>query len=97
VLSPQNDPYRLDTEEGHRLGQWFADQVARFLGADRRIHLRGFLYVLVAGGDVEKPDGATFANTDENWVWLQARAAKPARWLGYVPFERIVDERNAKP
>ena len=24
-------------------------------------------------------------------------AAKAARWLGYVPFERIVDERNAPP
>jgi hypothetical protein len=24
-------------------------------------------------------------------------AAKAARWLGYVPFSRIIDERNDEP
>jgi hypothetical protein len=28
---------------------------------------------------------------------LVSDAAKAARWLGYVPFKRIVDERNAPP
>jgi hypothetical protein len=30
-------------------------------------------------------------------VWLVDRAAKAARWLGYVLFNRISDERNAAP
>src|SRR6516164_2534061 len=30
VLSDKLDPYRRDTNAGHRDGQWFAGQVARF-------------------------------------------------------------------
>ena len=40
--------------------------------------------------------GATYTNTDENWTWLQAVASK-ARWLGYINFSDISDERNAAP
>jgi hypothetical protein len=38
-----------------------------------------------------------YNNTEENWLYLTEDAAKAARWLGFVPFERIVDERNAPP
>jgi hypothetical protein len=31
------------------------------------------------------------------WVWLQDRPAKAARWVGYVPFDRIHDARNEYP
>ncbi len=41
-----------------------------------------------------KPDGTPYLNTFEDWLWLCKKAAKPARWHGYVPFERIVDENN---
>jgi hypothetical protein len=97
VLSSKNDPYRLDTTVGHQLGAWLAEQIERFLGAEGRVHLRGLFYRIVAAADVAKPDGQSFTNTHDNWVWLQARAAKAARWLGYVPFNRICDERNEAP
>jgi hypothetical protein len=97
VLAPQNDPYRFDTIEGHQVGKWFADQVARFLGTDGRVHLRGLFYRLVAAANVVKPDGEGFANTDGNWQWLTSRASKAARWLGYVAFDRLRDERNEPP
>jgi hypothetical protein len=29
--------------------------------------------------------------------WLQVEASKAARWLGHVPFDRIVDARNDAP
>ena len=35
-------------------------------------------------------------NSEPNWDFVQ-KAAKAARWLGYVPFDRIRDERNAEP
>ncbi|HEX7461763.1 MAG TPA: hypothetical protein VF317_06290 [Dermatophilaceae bacterium] len=38
-----------------------------------------------------------YTNTDEDWLWLSGRAGKCARWLGYVPFEQIVDHRNTPP
>ena len=44
-----------------------------------------------------KPDGEVYRNTDEDWLWLSEVAGKAARWLGYIPFERIIDNRNAEP
>ena len=97
VLSPQNDPYWFDTKVGHENGQWFKDQVERLVGPTGQVHLRGLLYRLVAAGNIKKPAGEVFINTDDNWKWLIKHAAKAARWLGYVPFNRISDERNAPP
>jgi ComEC/Rec2-related protein len=92
VLAVQNDPYRVDTRAGHRDGEWLAMQ-AEALG-DRRIHLRGLHYMVI--GRV-KPDGKPYTNTEEDWLWLQSKAAKAARWLGYIAFDRIIDNRNASP
>jgi hypothetical protein len=97
VLSTQLDPYRLDCPRGHELGKWFADQVERFYPPDDLVHLRGLHYRIVASGDVRRPDGKPYPNTESNWIWLQSRASKAARWLGYVPFDRIRDERNEPP
>jgi hypothetical protein len=97
VLSRANDPYLLSDGLA---GQWFAEQVQRFkVGV---IHLRGLFYLCVAAGDVYRPNGKNggnvrFDNTHEQWVWFTKIAAKNARWLGYVPFSRIIDERNAPP
>ena len=95
VLATQNDPYRYDTPAGHRDGQWFAEQIARFVPAGR-IHLRGLHYRLVVSGDVKKPDGKPYINTDADWLFLE-KVAKAARWLGYVLFDRITDQRNDAP
>jgi hypothetical protein len=97
VLSSQRDPYRLDTPAGHRDGKWFAQQVERFLGRTARVHLRGLHYRISASADVRMPNGLPYTNTDPDWEWLQEGAAKAGRWLGYVDFSRIVDERNAPP
>lgn len=96
VLSVRRDPYRLDTPALHRDGRWLAEQVAR-LAIKTPIHLRGLHYAIVAAADTAKPDGSPYTNTEDNWVWLSEVAAKAARWLGHVPFESIVDERNEAP
>ena len=62
----------------------------------RRVHLRGLHYMMVAG-EVAKPDGLPYTNTEEDWTWLVMHAAKAARFLGYIPFAQIVDARNAEP
>ena len=97
VLSAQVDPYRLDTASGHRDGQWVAKQLNRAIGKKRRIHWRGLHYVLVSTSNLVKPNGERYRNDDENWTWLVNVAGKAARWLGYIPFERITDNRNAEP
>jgi hypothetical protein len=97
VLSPQVDPYRLDTPSGHRDGKWAAQQLAKGFGKNGRTHWRGLHYSIVARGNVKKPDGTTYQNNDADWNWLSANAGKAARWLGYIDFERIKDARNAEP
>ncbi|HEV8279806.1 MAG TPA: hypothetical protein VGQ26_29520 [Streptosporangiaceae bacterium] len=94
VLATQNDPFRVDTPARHRDGEWLAITAQELGLDDRRIHLRGLHYMVI---DRPKPDGAPYRNTEEEWLWLQGDAAKAARWLGYIPFDQIVDQRNAEP
>lgn len=94
VLAAQNDPFRVDTPARHRDGEWLA-MTAQELGlGDRKIHLRGLHYMVLGR---PKPDGTPYTNTDEDWLWLTGNAGKAARWLGYLPFDQITDQRNAAP
>ena len=97
VLSTAVDPYRLDTDAGHRDGSWIAEQLNRLLAPGRKIHWRGLHYLLVSTTGLTKPNGETYKNDDDDWTWLADTAGKAARWLGYIPFERITDHRNAEP
>jgi hypothetical protein len=93
VLSAQRDPFRFDTPANHRDAQWLAEKVEQLVG-DRKVHLRGLHYVLL--GQV-KPDGSTYVNDEANWLWVSEKAAQAARWLGYVDWEQVVDQRNDPP
>jgi hypothetical protein len=94
VLAAQNDPFRVDTPARHRDGAWLAN-AARDLGlGDRRIHLRGLHYMVLGW---PKPDGLPYTNTDPDWLWLAEQCGKAARWLGYMAFDQIVDQRNSPP
>jgi hypothetical protein len=89
ALSSGNDPYRQESRrvEGEWFARWFEE-----LCPQRRIHLRGFHYLLVTSSIV-KPNGEPYRNVDDEWEWL-GRASVTARWLGLLPFNRIVDQRN---
>ena len=67
------------------------------LGIVKPIHLRGLHYALVSSTSLTKPDGQRYLNDADDWGWLQVEASKAARWLGYVRFDQIVDERNSPP
>jgi hypothetical protein len=95
VFAAANEPYRLDTPANHRLGAWLREMMDT-TGLTSPIHLRGIHYVLVTK-QVRKPNGELYENTDPDWSWLHNAVARAARWLGYVPFDRIVDERNDAP
>jgi hypothetical protein len=97
VLSERRDPYRIDTDSGRAEGEWLAGLMNQLIDPERRIHLRGLHYAIVASGNVLKPNGLPYTNTEEDWIFLSERAAKVARWLGLIPFNRIVDERNDEP
>lgn len=94
VLDKACDPFRVDTPARNRDGEWLASTAARLGLGDRPIHLRGLHYMVLGQ---PKPDGTPYANTDKDWQWLQDDAAKAARFLGYIPFDQITDQRNAAP
>jgi hypothetical protein len=94
VLDVSNDPFRVDTAARHRDGRWLAEAFVHLGLGSRRIHLRGIHYAVLGW---PMPDGRPYENTNKNWEWLSGDAAKAARWLGYVPFDQIVDQRNAEP
>jgi hypothetical protein len=93
VLDKSLDPFRVDTPARHRDGEWLATAAAELIG-DRKIHLRGLHYAVI---NRPMPDGTVYVNDAAHWEWLQSDAAKAARWLGYIPFDRIADQRNAEP
>jgi hypothetical protein len=95
VLSPGNDPYTAWRRRPE--AEWFARLFDRLVPAGATKHLRGFFYLLVSSPDgIAGPDGKPFVNDYKHWQALQS-ASKAARWLGLLPFERIIDERNAPP
>jgi hypothetical protein len=96
VMSAEVDPFRLGQPHHHEAGKWLRAQYDR-LAKGQRIHLRGLHYRMVAAGDVIKPDGSRYINTEEDWLWLLDKASKWSRWLGYIPFQWIVDEYNDTP
>jgi hypothetical protein len=96
VLAKDNDPFRLDTPANHRDAQWAAEQIERAFGPYKSVHPRGLHYAIVAAARVIKPNDQTYVNSVADDAWL-ALAVKAARWLGYVPFERISDNRSSDP
>ena len=101
LTAMRRDPYRRDTTSGHRNGRWFKLWWERY-GAPRLLHLRGLFYALImhvnedGSVGVKKPDGANLLNTEDDYNAI-GNLSQDARWLGYVPFESIPDERNAEP
>jgi hypothetical protein len=94
VLSLTNDPYTAWRRR--REAEWFARLFHRLVPAGTK-HLRGLFYLLVSSPEpITGPDGKSFVNDYKHWQMLQS-ASKAARWLGLVPFERVIDERNAPP
>jgi hypothetical protein len=91
VLSEARDPFRLDTPANHVLGRWLRDAFEQ-RQLPRPIHNRRAHYRLLGH---PKPDGKPYDGTD--WQWLSEKVIKAARWLGYIPFNWIEDQRNAAP
>ena len=96
VLDRRADPYRLDTPVNHRDARWLARWIDELVPSGQ-VHLRGLHYLLAMIHRPRKPNGKRYANTTADWEWMSETAAKAARWLGYVEFDRIKDQRNATP
>ena len=98
VLSPQVDPYRYDTPADRRKSEWLCEQMdlAGILHNGDEIHNRGVFYAILSHADTVGLDGNKFMNTAKHWEDIEA-ASKAARWLGCLPWDKIVDARNEEP
>jgi hypothetical protein len=96
VMDIDCDPYRMDTPSKRRDAKWFADLVERFVDPDKKIHPRGIYYACIGVGAVTLPNGDRFTGTKATAAFV-TDAAGLARWLGYVPFERLIDQKNSPP
>lgn len=90
-----NDPFTNDTPGNRAWAEWIVGQIEAAPLTNRTIHPRGFHYVLVTRAPA-KPDGQTYRNTEVDYKWMQ-RGLALARWLGYLTFDQIADNRNSPP
>jgi hypothetical protein len=93
VMSGVTDPFRLDTPANHRDAKWLADVTASLGLGNRKIHNRG-LHYMVLGQTM--PNGRLYVSDAKCWEFIE-KASKAARWLGYIPFDQITDQRNEAP
>lgn len=97
-LIGKRDPFGFDTPANHSRAKWLAGQIET-LRPGQNIHLRGLHYLLQSAQvTIPATSGRYRARpyTNKSADWL-ADTLKYARWLGYVPWEQITDERNARP
>lgn len=98
LVMAKRDPFGFDTEANHIRGRWLAQQLeTRRPG--RSIHLRGLHYLFQSAqvmipATSKRYQARHYTNLSAGWL---DDTLKYARWLGYVQWERITDERNAEP
>jgi len=93
VMTARTDPYRMDTPANHRDSQWLAETMDRLglINPAKLIHNRGIHYAIFGQ---PKPDGTPYNTND--WEGLEG-VSNYARWLGYIEWEQIEDNRNVAP
>jgi hypothetical protein len=93
VMSAVTDPYRMDTPGNHRDSAWLAETMNRLglINPAKLIHNRGIHYAIFGQ---PKPDGTPYTTND--WNWLEG-VSNAARWLGYIEWAQIEDQRNMAP
>jgi hypothetical protein len=94
ALTEGNDPFFADREGRRKNAEWFAN-IWRVLGLGTQIHTRRVHYQLTARPDLPMPDGRVYQNT-ETCSALLSVACRDARYLGLIPREHIIDNRNAE-
>jgi hypothetical protein len=95
ALAAKNDPFYAGGKASRCQAAWFAALWERFR-FPRGVHLRRIHYQVVSPGDVQKPDGTLYANTERDWEFLD-EASKQARHLRLVDPTAFVDRRNPQP
>lgn len=101
LLSRTRDPDWIGTDADHAKGAWFRELWEHAV-ADRshpKIHVRGVHYATISRAkEIEPPTNCEwkfYQNTETCFDYLGS-ASTAACVLGYVPYEGLVDEKNAQ-
>lgn len=97
ALSPTNDPFYAGVGHRRQAAEWFADMWNQYGGVGA--HLRRIHYRLVSppeGVQITLPNGREYQNTENDWTFL-CTASLAARYLGFIPFNGLIDRRNDEP
>ena len=101
AMSRKRDPFYSGQPSQVPHAEWFAALLDDLFPSSRRVHLRGVHYVASGAKkhpetgeriQVRKPDGALYANTEEDWNYL-CEVSTWARNMGLVDPRRIADRR----
>jgi hypothetical protein len=97
ALTSCNDPFYVMPGR-QAAAEWFAALWREHCQHRSQMHVRGIHYLLIslANPPNNPRTTMTYENTDQCYAAI-SEAARDARLLGLVPFERIVDERNDVP
>jgi hypothetical protein len=96
ALTHHNDPFYAGMGYRAVAAEWFAKIWQQH--GEAGFHLRRLHYRLVSlsgGSRVLLPSGREYQNTEKDWTYL-AGASLGARYLNLVPFDGLVDQRNAE-
>lgn len=98
ALAAKNDPFYQGTPAVVQRGEWFAEIYNRAgFSPARPAHLRRVHYWLTTNRTPTiMPDGKPYRNTDQCWQFI-VEAGKAARYLGLVPMDGVIDNKNPNP
>jgi hypothetical protein len=94
ALKDQNDPFAADIPWRVKRAEWFTLLWEGLNFGDRKTHTRAVHYRLVSQAEpVIMPNGEPYENTVE-CAKLLDWTCRDARYLGLVPYDRLIDKRN---
>jgi hypothetical protein len=94
-LAPANDPFYVGRPAMIEMAEWAGRLKKVWLEKTRSIqfHIRRFHYYLVSLGNVKRPNGTPYLNTDACWSYV-GNAVKYARYLGHIDMSDVEDKKN---
>ena len=93
VMGRQNDPFGMGQKAQIAAAEWFVEVLAR-LGSPETVYIRRVHYACASWGDMLRPCGRLYGNTQKDAAYM-VNAGKAARYLGYIPFDAVIDQKNA--
>ena len=89
-----NDPFCVGSAGQVEWAKWFMGVYERI--GEEVIYTRRAHYACASWADTLKPDGTLYRNTATCGSQMAA-ASKYARYLGYIPFANVHDQKNPRP